>query len=224
MKKDHLLSVLWASIPLAILMLLLNEEGNRVFATASKNHPLVMGFIKFFFLATLGELLGRRLALKHWQFSGISLFHRAFIWGSFGFVFAFVFPLFSGGVEELDRIGLLAVFPEGTPRLVAMAFWKSFFINMIFAFPFMTLHKITDTLIDRKLLFSRWPFLSIWKGLDWDTHWKKVAPTILWFWMPAHTITFSLPAEYRILLAAYLGIVLGVILPFFNAKPRMSLA
>jgi hypothetical protein len=101
-----------------------------------------------------------------------------------------------------------------------VAFWKSFFINTIFAFPFMTLHKITDTLIDQKKLFSKWPFLSVWKGLDWETHLKKVAPTILWFWIPAHTITFSLSSEYRILLAAYLGIVLGVILTFFNSRKK----
>jgi hypothetical protein len=84
----------------------------------------------------------------------------------------------------------------------------------------MTLHKITDTLIDKKLLFSKWPFLSIWKNLDWDSQWKKVAPTILWFWIPAHTITFSLPPEYRVLLAAYLGIVLGIILSYYNAQKK----
>lgn len=218
MNRDRLLSALWCLIPVSILFLLLGESGRTHFVEANRLHPLVMGFLKFFFLATLGELLGRRLATKRWQFVGISLSQRALVWGMFGFIFSFVFPIFSAGVDELNRANLLYHFPDGVLLLVSFAFWKSFFINLIFAFPFMTLHKITDTLIDRKMLFSKWPFLDIWKGLDWDTHWKKVAPTILWFWIPAHTITFSLPPEYRILLAAYLGIILGIILSFFNSR------
>jgi hypothetical protein len=189
----------------------MNENGKILFMETSYNHPLIMGFFKFFILATLGELLGRRLATKEWKFFGISLFQRALVWGFFGFFFSFIFPLFSAGVEELNHMGLIYNF-------IPTAFWKSFFINIIFAFPFMTLHKITDTLIDQNLLFSKWPFLTIWKNLDWETQWKKIAPTIIWFWIPAHTLTFSLPPEYRILLAAYLGIVLGIILSFFNQK------
>lgn len=220
MKKDILCFALWGVFPVSILIFLLSPEGLESFMEASRLHPLIMGFIKFFILATLGEILGRRLALKKWQLGSISLFKRALIWGAFGYVFAFVFPIFSAGVEELNKMGLLYTFKGGTLELISRAFWKSFFINSIFAFPFMTLHKITDTLIDRGLLFSKWPFLSIWKGLDWDTQWKKVAPTIAWFWLPAHTITFSLPSEFRILLAAYLGIALGVILSFFNSSKR----
>jgi hypothetical protein len=211
MKKDHLLSMLWGLIPLMVLIILISKESRTLFIELNRTHSLIMGFMKFFLLASLGELLGRRLALGKWQFRNISLFQRALVWGCFGYVFTFIFPLFSAGIEELNRLGLLYQF-------VPMAFWKSFFINIVFAFPFMTLHKITDTLIDQKKLFSRWPLLSVWKKLDWDTQWKKVAPTILWFWIPAHTITFSLPPEYRILLAAFLGIVLGIILSFFNAQ------
>ncbi|MDO9695544.1 MAG: hypothetical protein Q7W56_12510, partial [Candidatus Latescibacteria bacterium] len=36
--------------------------------------------------------------------------------------------------------------------------------------------------------------------------------TLVWFWIPAHTVTFSLPADYQIGLAALWGLVLGVIL------------
>jgi hypothetical protein len=211
MNKDRFLSITWSIPTFLVMFILLNGDTRTVFIELNHLHPLLMGFIKFFILATLGEVLGRRLALGKWQFRGISLLQRAFVWGCFGYIFTFIFPLFSAGVEELNRQGLLY-------RFVPIPFWKSFFINIIFAFPFMTLHKITDTLIDQKMLFSKWPFLSIWKKLDWDTQWKKVAPTILWFWIPAHTITFSLPSEYRILLAAFLGIILGIILSFFNAK------
>jgi hypothetical protein len=47
-----------------------------------------------------------------------------------------------------------------------------------------------------------------------------VAPTILWFWIPAHTITFCLPAEFRIIMAAGLSVCLGAILAFAKAKAK----
>jgi hypothetical protein len=36
--------------------------------------------------------------------------------------------------------------------------------------------------------------------------------TIPSFWIPAHTVTFLLPPEYRVLYAAFLSIALGVVL------------
>jgi hypothetical protein len=36
--------------------------------------------------------------------------------------------------------------------------------------------------------------------------------TLIWFWIPAHTITFCLPTPFQIGLAALWGLVLGVIL------------
>jgi hypothetical protein len=38
------------------------------------------------------------------------------------------------------------------------------------------------------------------------------------FWIPAHTITFMLPVSLRILFAAALGIVLGIILALASQK------
>ena len=51
----------------------------------------------------------------------------------------------------------------------------------------------------------------------WGFVYKKTIPL---FWIPAHTITFLLPAEYRILVAALLGIVLGVILGIASLKSK----
>jgi hypothetical protein len=42
--------------------------------------------------------------------------------------------------------------------------------------------------------------------------------TIPFFWYPAHTITFLLPSEQRVLFAALLGIALGVLLALKNGK------
>ena len=44
--------------------------------------------------------------------------------------------------------------------------------------------------------------------------------TIPFFWIPAHTITFILPQDYRVLFAAVLGIALGVLLAIASLKSR----
>jgi hypothetical protein len=51
--------------------------------------------------------------------------------------------------------------------------------------------------------------------VQWNFVLKKTIP---FFWIPAHTITFLMPADFRVLFAALLGIVLGVILAVANMK------
>lgn len=54
---------------------------------------------------------------------------------------------------------------------------------------------------------------EIMQNLNWRVQWGFVfKKTIPFFWFPAHTITFLLPGEMRVLFAALLGVALGVIL------------
>jgi hypothetical protein len=54
---------------------------------------------------------------------------------------------------------------------------------------------------------------EMFANINWKAQWGFVfKKTIPFFWYPAHTITFLLPAEQRVLFAAVLGIVLGVLL------------
>ena len=57
------------------------------------------------------------------------------------------------------------------------------------------------------------------QNLNWKVQWgfvfKKTLPL---FWFPAHTITFLLPGEMRVLFAALLGVLLGVILSIAARK------
>ncbi|MDE7102493.1 MAG: hypothetical protein K2O37_06815, partial [Bacteroidales bacterium] len=56
---------------------------------------------------------------------------------------------------------------------------------------------------------------EIMQGIDWKRQWSFVfKKTIPFFWIPAHTVTFMLPGEYQVLFAAFLGVVLGIILAF----------
>ena len=45
-----------------------------------------------------------------------------------------------------------------------------------------------------------------------------VLKTIPYFWIPAHTITFLLPETYRVLMAAYLSIALGILLTIAKSR------
>lgn len=106
------------------------------------------------------------------------------------------------------------------------AFCVSVFMNTFFAPVFMTVHKITDTHILKtggtlQGFFTPIPFGETLKTLNWDVQWNFVfKKTIPLFWYPAHTITFLLPSQYRVLFAALLGVALGVILSIANLKKK----
>jgi hypothetical protein len=175
-----------------------------------------MGMIKIGLLGTMGEILGGRIVSGRWILRGIRLWQRALVWAFLGIVFTAVFPLFSYGVEGLIKQGLI---PGAGSSLLA-AFWKSFFMNVIFAFPMMVFHRFTDTLIGKGALFTRWSAAGTFALIDWKNMFSIVAASCVWFWIPAQTVTFLLPSEFRIMSAAFLAIVLGFIL---GMAKRLSL-
>ncbi len=107
---------------------------------------------------------------------------------------------------------------------VLLAFAISVNLNSIFAPVFMTFHKITDTHIlatggTLRGLFTPIPMGNILQNLNWKVQWGFVLKkTIPLFWYPAHTITFLLPSEMRVLFAALLGVALEVILAIAARK------
>jgi hypothetical protein len=214
--------IVWLIIFAAIIAFLVDDGGREAFVLLTVQHPIIMGFIKFAVLATMGELLVKRIILGEWVFKGTYWYERSFMWGILGILFTFVFPIYSAGIDSLVSKGMLPVLSSEKGYIVSTAFWKSAWMNILFAFPMMTFHRITDTLIDQRKLFSKWPFMNVWNGIDWENMWRVVAPTILWFWIPAHTITFCLPAEFRIIMAAGLSICLGAILAFAKARAKRS--
>jgi hypothetical protein len=210
--------LIWGLILIGLGAFLVNDSSREQFIFVTKSYPVVMGFIKFFILATMGELLGRRITEKKWSFRNINILQRAVVWGLLGILFTYVFPVYSIGIDGLIKIGRLPSFSSEFGSLLSSAFWKSFWMNMLFAFPMMSFHRFTDTLIDNNELLSKWEFMKIWNQINWENMWGKVAPTVIWFWIPAHTITFCLPSEYRILMASALGICLGGILAFIKKR------
>ncbi|MFT9495667.1 Mpv17/PMP22 family protein [Anaerosolibacter sp.] len=216
MKKGDFL---WLLSLLAVSAILLSPATHGVFIATTKAHPYLMGFIKVAILATMGELLAIRIVVGKWT-QPVGLFWRMVIWGFFGMAFAVAFPIFDAGVRGAIGAGLISDF--GGSKL-ATAFFISTFMNLIFAPTFMGLHRITDTYIelcDGKVgNLSKVSIHQVVEHIDWKILVSFVyAKTIPIFWIPAHTITFMLPPEYRVLMSAFLSIALGGILSFVKKK------
>ena len=187
------------------------------------SHGMVMSFLKFGILSTMGEMLGCRISTGKYVTPTFGVLPRMVVWGFLGMGINMAMIIFSKGVPQL------LVYMGMTNAVEAMAgsfsldkFWVALCISLgmngIFAPVFMTFHKITDTHILQcggsvKSLLTPIPMTQIITHLNWDVQWNFVfKKTIPFFWVPAHTITFLLPEEARVLFAALLGVVLGILL------------
>lgn len=201
----------------------LSETLYGWYKTFNAEHGMVMSFLKFAILSTAGELLGLRLSAGVYLKRGFGVWPRAVVWGILGMGINLAMIIFSNGVPvALEYCGLqgatAAMAGPITLMKVLTALCISIGMNGIFAPVFMTFHKITDTHIlacggSLRALATPIPMARIMTGLNWDAQWNFVfKKTIPFFWVPAHTVTFLLPGEARVLFAALLGVVLGVLL------------
>lgn len=196
----------------------------------NKEHGMLMSFVKFALLATFGETLGARIRTGNYLPKGFGLIPRAIIWGLLGFTIKLSFDIFTAGtlnfLTNMDWKEAKEVFttPGFSGGKLLIAFCISTFMNTIYAPVMMTFHKITDMHISQNngkltALFTPIKMGENMATLNWRVQWSFVFKrTIPLFWIPAHTITFMLPDEYRVLFAAALGIALGVILAIASSK------
>jgi len=190
-----------------------------------------MSFIKFAILATLGEVIGLRIRKGVYHQTGFGLLPRAIVWGFLGITIKIAFDIFAAGTPVfLEKVGFdnaaQIIHGDLSWKKVLVSFSIGSALNLFYAPVMMTFHKITDIHIVEtggtlKGFFSRIDFARIFKEIDWDTQWNFIFKrTIPLFWIPAQTITFLLPEEYRVLFAAFLGIILGMLLAFAALKKR----
>ncbi|OFX70868.1 MAG: hypothetical protein A2X12_10155 [Bacteroidetes bacterium GWE2_29_8] len=193
------------------------------------NHGIIMSFIKFGILATLGEIIALRIKEGVYFKEGFGIMPKMLVWGLLGIFIKFSFVVFAKGTPLfLEYIGVSEASIFATMGISVKSIFVSFSIsvalNCIFAPIMMTIHKITDLHIhdnNGSLLSFIRPINvgSLLKRIDWDIMWGFVfRKTIPIFWIPAHTITFLLAPNYQILFAALLSIALGIILSFANLK------
>lgn len=177
------------------------------------NH-YVLSFIKFAILATLGEIIAssirnKKLTIPH------SIGFRMLIWGLLGVWIAFMMGIFAESMaSKLSKTNSAIMHTK-----LAFAFLTSVVMNASFGPLFMVLHKHTDTYLDirheNKLanVNSKITLKDVCSRVDYYAYAKNVLiGTIPTFWLPAHTITFLLPGEFRVFFAALLSICLGIIL------------
>lgn len=213
MKKGDFL---WLAILAACVFYIVSPMTNAMFIAQTTAHPYIGGFIKFAILSTMGELMAMRLVGGAWK-KPAGLMWRVVIWGLIGILITLIFKLFAFGVAACLSGGFL---PGGDSKL-AFAFFTSLLMNIFFAPVFMAMHKITDSYLDLKYRdnISSPSYDAVLREADWMTFAKfVVVKTIPFFWIPAHTITFLMPGEYRIVIAAFLSIALGGILAFAKSK------
>jgi len=192
-------------------------------------HGMVMSFIKFALLATLGEIIGLRIKSGYYYQKGFGVIPRAIVWGFLGLTIKMAFMIFAVGTPVfLAYLGLeeapLVMKQAFSLEKLLVAFSISAAMNLIYAPIMMTLHKITDMHILEnggtvKGFFKPIQFGQHFVNLNWNVQWNFVfKKTIPFFWIPAHTITFLLPPDFQVLFAAVLGIALGMILAVAGMK------
>lgn len=190
--------------------------GFANFGRMTGAHPYLMGFFKVGLLATFGEMLKVRRRTGSWKVP--HLFARFVVWGITGLVFSYVFAMFASGVGALMGSPLWpvgSVEKNSWSATLIFAVSTSFWQNMIFAYPMMLGHEWCNEVINKRRFVGGEEFLA-----SVDKHiWGSFIPkTIVFFWIPAHTVTFCLPPDYRVLMSAVLSLALGFILTF-RPKP-----
>lgn len=221
MKRSNIGDVFWGLALFIITALFLLPHTQEVFIQLTNSYPYIMGFVKFAVLATMGELLALRLANGAWIRPNGLIFKIA-VWGLIGVLITFMFSFYSKGVSAMmDQVRVL----PGNSFLstVYTAFLTSIIMNLTFGIVFMAMHRISDTYIEMRFNSKKPSLNELIQAIDWDAFITFVIfKTIPLFWIPAHTITFSLPSHYRVVAAAYLSIILGAILAYSKNEQKQK--
>ncbi len=189
------------------------------------DNPFISSFIKFAILATTGELIGLRIRTGKYYQTGFGLIPRAIVWGFLGITIQAAFIIFARGVPLLLEFAGFSNAGESmsgplTLAKAGVAFSISLFLNTFYGPLLMITHKITDSHIITtggtfRGFFTRIDVKEILSSTDWNSLWGFVIKkTIPFFWIPAQTFNFLMPEQFRVLIAAFYGIILGMILAF----------
>jgi hypothetical protein len=159
-------------------------------------NPLLSAAIQFAILGTLGEIISFSIYRKKLAIpcTGLQLAGKILAWALLGIVIKYGFAGMKGFTRALLDHHLLPLFLGSG---LGWAFAVSVFTNIFFGPQMMAFHRLEDNFILRQKGFA-----GITKA------WK----TLIWFWIPAHTITFMLPSDLQIGLAAAWSLVLGIIM------------
>jgi len=165
-------------------------------------NPLQSAAVQFAILGTLGEVVASSVRARKFQLpcTRNQLLGKVAAWALLGIIIKYGFVGMKGFTGALIDKGFLPLF---LAQGVGKAFTISVLTNTFFGPQMMAFHRFEDNLILGE---------SGFQGI------QKAWGTLVWFWIPAHTLTFSLPMEYQIGLAAVWGLALGILLGL--SKPK----
>lgn len=214
MKKQAVISI---SIILGYIFILAIPTSRNVFTQINSDHAYLMGFVNFAVLSTLGEAIALRI--KHRKWATLAGFkYKILLWGSIGVVVTFAFQLFAGGVACLFEAGTIDI----KANKYILAFMTSASMNVLFSPTFMLFHEVSAACIEHRVIGGTITLKAVSQKIHWETFLSFVIlRTIPFFWIPAHTLVFLLPEEYRIIGAAILSFVLGLILSIRKRAPSI---
>ena len=163
-----------------------------------KAYPIITAMIQFAILGTLGDTIAKWI-IKGKVFAPynfLTLILKMVEWAILAVCIKYAFVGFHGFVDGLVEHGM---FPE--LNKLGYSFAISATMNLQFG-PFLVImHRLLDNIVARE---KNWANIN--KGML----------SLLWFWIPAHTVTFILDKPFQIGLAAVWSVVLGIILGFYN--------
>ena len=165
-----------------------------------KSYPIITAMVQFSVLGTFGDIISKWILNRKIfaPYNFLTLLLKMIEWAILAVCIKYAFVGFHGFVDSLISHNLL---PE--LNVPVRAFAISVSMNLEFG-PFLViLHRLLDNIVHRE---------KNWANID------KGLLSLIWFWIPAHTITFILPTPYQIGLAAVWSVVLGIILGFYIRK------
>jgi hypothetical protein len=171
-------------------------------------NPILSACIQFAILGPLGEIIAASLVARRPALPcpALKMLGKALVWAFLGVVIKYSFVGMKGFTKALLDAKLLpSIFSVG----VGYAFALSVFTNVLFGPQLMLLIRLLDNIVLGEKGFA---------GIE------KAFLALLWFWIPAHTATFSLPAPFQIGLAALWGVALGVVLGLSKSSAKNQLA
>ncbi|MBN1250575.1 MAG: hypothetical protein JXR51_05145 [Bacteroidales bacterium] len=165
-----------------------------------KTYPILTAMVQFAILGTFGDIISKWIIEKKifLPYTYLTLILKMLEWAVIAVTIKYAFVGFHGFVDILIEHKML---PE--LNIFTKSFAISSSMNLQYG-PFLVIfHRFLDNLISKK---------NNWEKID------KGMLSLLWFWIPAHTITFMLPKPFQIGLAAIFSVVLGIILGFYNKQ------
>jgi len=212
-REDAKWALLYVLLAVAVAVLVVTGG----FSWFNNELPYLAGFVQFVIFASAGELLSVRMLEGKWEVNKASCF-KAICWGFSGLLVTLAFRIFSEGTQQAMAAGLLPFYGN----TLALAFFTSCTINYFFA-PLQTaLMRVCSNYAD--LHYTQGRSITVRDAVN-SVDWGEVVnftifKTIPVFWIPINTLGFLLPVDYRIVFAAMLSLVFGVLLTILKLRER----